>query len=43
VHTHVSTLLIAAHAIGTRSALVMANEKDFRDIPGLELENWLTA
>ena len=35
--------MIAAHAISTRSTLVTANERDFRDIPGLKLENWLTA
>jgi tRNA(fMet)-specific endonuclease VapC len=35
--------MIAAHAISTHSILVTANEKDFRDIPGLKLENWLTA
>ena len=35
--------MIAAHAISTRSTLVTANEKDFRDIPGLALENWLAA
>jgi tRNA(fMet)-specific endonuclease VapC len=35
--------MIAAHAISTRATLVTANEKDFRDIPGLGLENWLTS
>jgi tRNA(fMet)-specific endonuclease VapC len=35
--------MIAAHAISSRSILVTSNEKDFRDIPGLKLENWLTA
>ena len=34
--------MIAAHAISTQSTLVTANEKDFRDVPGLKLENWLT-
>lgn len=33
--------MIAAHAISTHSTLVTANEKDFRDVPGLKLENWL--
>lgn len=33
--------MIAAHAISTRSTLVTANEKDFRDIPGLSIENWM--
>lgn len=34
--------MTAAHAISMRSILVTANEKDFRDVPGLKLENWLT-
>lgn len=34
--------MIAAHAISSRSILVTSNEADFRDVPGLELENWLT-
>ncbi|HEY0281558.1 MAG TPA: type II toxin-antitoxin system VapC family toxin [Rhizomicrobium sp.] len=32
--------MIAAHAISTSSVLVTANEADFRDIPGLKIENW---
>jgi tRNA(fMet)-specific endonuclease VapC len=32
--------MIAAHAIATSSVLVTANVADFRDIPGLALENW---
>lgn len=32
--------MIAAHAISTQSVLVTANEADFRDIPGLKIENW---
>ena len=35
--------MIAAHAISSRSILVTSNEKDFQDIPGLKLENWLAA
>jgi len=35
--------MIAAHAIATSSVLVTANEADFRDIPGLKIENWTTA
>jgi tRNA(fMet)-specific endonuclease VapC len=35
--------MIAAHAISTRAILITANEKDFRDVPGLRLENWLAA
>lgn len=33
--------MIAGHAISTRSVLVTNNEADFRDVPGLVLENWL--
>lgn len=33
--------LIAAHAISTRSVLVTNNAADFRDIPGLDMENWI--
>ena len=32
--------MIAAHAISSGSVLVTDNEADFRDIPGLEVENW---
>ena len=32
--------LIAAHAISTGSVLVTNNTADFRDIPGLAIENW---
>ena len=32
--------MIAAHAIGSKSILVTSNEADFRDIPGLSVENW---
>jgi tRNA(fMet)-specific endonuclease VapC len=32
--------MIAAHAIASSSVLVTNNESDFRDIPGLSLENW---
>jgi tRNA(fMet)-specific endonuclease VapC len=34
--------MIAAHAIATGSVLVTSNVSDFRDIPNLELENWMT-
>jgi tRNA(fMet)-specific endonuclease VapC len=32
--------MIAAHAISTSSVLVTNNAVDFRDIPGLAVENW---
>ena len=34
--------MIGAHAISSGSILVTNNEADFRDIPGLTFENWLT-
>lgn len=34
--------MIAAHAIRLGAVLVTANEADFRDIPGLAVENWVT-
>lgn len=33
--------MIAAHAISSRSVLVTDNLADFRDIPGLAVENWV--
>jgi len=33
--------MIAAHAISIASVLVTANDADFRDIPGLQIENWV--
>lgn len=32
--------LIAAHAISTSCVLVTNNEADFKDYPGIQLENW---
>jgi len=34
--------MIAAHAIRLGATDVTANEADFRDIPGLSVENWVT-
>lgn len=34
--------LIAAHAIGLGLILVTNNEADFKDYPGLKVENWAT-
>ncbi len=33
--------LIAAHAVATDCVLVTNNEADFRDYPGLRVENWV--
>jgi tRNA(fMet)-specific endonuclease VapC len=33
--------MIAAHAISSSCVLVTNNEADFRDIPGLSIENWV--
>lgn len=33
--------MIAAHAIAVRATFVTDNVMDFRDIPGLHVENWL--
>lgn len=33
--------MIAAHALALKSTLVTNNEKHFRRIPGLKVENWL--
>jgi tRNA(fMet)-specific endonuclease VapC len=35
--------LIAGHAIAADCVLVTNNESDFRDYPGLQLENWVSA
>lgn len=32
--------LIAAHAVSTGATLVTNNEADFKDYPGLNIENW---
>jgi tRNA(fMet)-specific endonuclease VapC len=32
--------LIAAHAVSTGLVLVTNNEADFKDYPGLVVENW---
>jgi tRNA(fMet)-specific endonuclease VapC len=33
--------MIAAHAIASRATFVTDNVVDFRDIPGLKIENWI--
>jgi tRNA(fMet)-specific endonuclease VapC len=35
--------LIAAHAVSTGLVLVTNNEADFKDYPGLVVENWAIA
>ena len=35
--------LIAAHAVSVGAALVTNNEADFKDYPGLVVENWATS
>ena len=35
-------LLVAAHACAAGLAVVTGNEREFRRVPGLRVENWLT-
>jgi len=35
--------LIAAHAVSAGLTLVTNNEADFKDYPGLMVENWVSA
>jgi len=35
--------LIAAHALSVNATLVTNNEADFKDYPGLQVENWVAA
>jgi tRNA(fMet)-specific endonuclease VapC len=34
-------LLIAAHALATGATMVTANSREFKRVPGLDVENWL--
>jgi tRNA(fMet)-specific endonuclease VapC len=36
-------MLIAAHALSVGAAVVTANEREFRRVPGLTVENWLAS
>jgi tRNA(fMet)-specific endonuclease VapC len=36
-------MLIAAHALACESILITDNLREFRRVPGLNVENWLTA
>lgn len=36
-------LLIAAHALALGAAIVTANDREFRRVPGLLVENWLAS
>lgn len=36
-------MLIAAHALALDCTLVTDNEREFRRVPGLRVENWLRA
>jgi predicted nucleic acid-binding protein len=41
VKIHRGDLLIAAITLANRAILVTRNEKDFRKVPGLRIENWV--
>ncbi len=32
--------LLAAHALSIRAIVITNNERDFADVPGLQIENW---
>ena len=38
---HALDRLIAAHALSLKATLVTNNEADFKDYPGLSIENWV--
>ena len=35
--------MIAAHALSQQSMLVTNNTRDFSNVPGLQLDNWVAA
>jgi len=34
-------MLIAAHALSADASLATSNEREFRRVPGLRVENWV--
>jgi tRNA(fMet)-specific endonuclease VapC len=42
IHFMLDTL-ISAHALSLQTTLLTRNEREFRRVPGLTVENWLTS